>query len=55
MEVKRIDINARLARSEQLFNEAKIEFEKDNFDAAEVKATVATNMIKKAQDLYSQV
>ena len=47
-------VNARLNRAEELYEEAKNEANSGNIDEAKIRATVAKNMLKKAQDLYSQ-
>ena len=47
-------IKARLLRSEQLFEEAKADAKAQKYSEAKVKATVARNMVRKAQDLYAQ-
>ena len=48
-------IKARISRTEALYEESFAEYQKGNIDEAEVKVTVAKNMIKKAQDLVSQI
>lgn len=53
-ETESIDrIKARITRAEQLFNEAKQELSEENLSEARVKATVAQNMVKKAQAMMS--
>ncbi len=47
-------VKARLQRAEELYQEASNEMKANNLNEAKVMATVAKNMMKKAQDLYSK-
>lgn len=47
-------IRARLTRAEELYKEAETKQKEGDIDEATVRATVARNMLKKAQDMYSQ-
>jgi outer membrane lipoprotein SlyB len=47
-------VKARLSRAEELYKEAETEMKNNNTSEAKVRATIAKNMLKKAQELYAQ-